>query len=148
MLNALDAEQQRDFLDFSLEVAKQAALSANLPYSVAVQPSSPIAPSSVDNIRIGNLYFCPEQRLVTVRGQKIDLTAKEFDTFQLLIVRRPRVLTFETIAHEVWGEEYIDTTDKVIHNLMSHLRHKLKITPDIPEYVVNVRGIGYKFVVE
>ena len=145
MLNLLDAEQQRDFLELSLEVATQAYHSVDLPRSTVTPSVLPSAPAPVDIIQIGELHFCPEQRLVTVRGQKIDLTAKEFDALQLLIVRRPRVLTFEALAHGVWGEEYIDTTDKAIHSLMSHLRQKLQINPDTPGYVVNVRGVGYKF---
>jgi DNA-binding response OmpR family regulator len=99
----------------------------------------------MDNIQIGNLNICPEQRLVTVQGQKIDLTAKEFDALRLLIANRPRVLTFENIAVEVWGEEYIDITPKTVHNLMSRLRQKLRVAPDAPDYIASVRGIGYQF---
>ena len=55
------------------------------------------------------------------------------------------VLTFETIAYHVWGEEYIDVTPKTIHNLLSRLRQKLQIAPEEPEYVISVRGVGYKF---
>lgn len=93
----------------------------------------------------GSLYFCPEQRRVTVCGQEIDLTAKEFDAFQLLITNSKRVMTFETISYQVWGEEYMGVTVKAIHNLMSRLRQKLQIEPDMPEYIVSIRGVGYKF---
>lgn len=80
-----------------------------------------------------------------VSGQEVELTAKEFDALHLLIINRKRVLTFEIIAYQVWGEEYIDITPKAIHNLLSRLRQKLQITPDSPEYIVSVRSIGYKF---
>ena len=92
----------------------------------------------------GDLY-CLEERTVCVSGQEIELTAKEFDALHLLIVNRKRVLTFETIAYHVWGEEYIDVTPKTIHNLLSRLRQKLQIAPEAPEYVISVRGVGYKF---
>jgi DNA-binding response OmpR family regulator len=141
----LDAEQQRDFLDFSLDVAKQAGPSAGLPCFAAARPTTSSTVASMDNIQIGNLNICPEQRLVTVQGQKIDLTAKEFDALRLLIENRPRVLTFENIAVEVWGEEYIDITPKTVHNLMSRLRQKLRVAPDTPDYIASVRGIGYQF---
>ena len=96
-------------------------------------------------IREGDLYFCLEERKVCVGGQKIELTAKEFDAFRLLIMNRKRGLIFETISYQVWGEDYIDVTTQAIHNLMSRLRQKLQITPDMPEYIVSVRGVGYKF---
>lgn len=96
-------------------------------------------------IQEGDLYFCLEERTVCVSSQEIELTAKEFDALHLLIVNRKRVLTFETIAYHVWGEEYIDVTPKTIHNLLSRLRQKLQIAPEEPEYVISVRGVGYKF---
>lgn len=68
-------------------------------------------------IHEGGLYFCSEQRKVTVCGQEIDLTAKEFDALHLLITNRKRIMTFETISCQVWGEEYI----------------------------VSIRGVRYKF---
>lgn len=91
------------------------------------------------------MYFCLEGRTVCIRDQEIDLTAKEFDALHLLIINRRRVLTFETIAYHVWDEDYIDVTAQAIHNLMSRLRQKLQISPDVPEYVTSVRGVGYKF---
>lgn len=45
-------------------------------------------------IHEGGLYFCSEQRKVTVCGQEIDLTAKEFDALHLLITNRKLVMTF------------------------------------------------------
>lgn len=100
---------------------------------------------TLTEIREGDLYFCLEERKVCVCGQEIELTAKEFDALHLLIINRRRVLTFETIAYQIWGEEYIDVTPKAIHNLFSRLRQKLQITSNAPGYVISVRGIGYKF---
>ncbi len=54
-------------------------------------------------------------------------------------------MTFETIAYHVWSEEYVENELTAIHNIMSRLRQKLKISPDIPDYIISVRGVGYKF---
>ncbi len=43
------------------------------------------------------MYFCLEQRLVTVRGQMISLTVKEFDILALLIQNPKRVFTYEML---------------------------------------------------
>ena len=48
-------------------------------------------------IREGDLYFCLEQRLVTVRSQVIPLTVKEFEIFALLIQNPKRVFTYEML---------------------------------------------------
>lgn len=132
-------------IQFVLETEQQQGFSA-IPctnpdsFGARIDTSQPLT-----EIREGDLYFCLEERTVCVSGQEIELTAKEFDALHLLIVNRKRVLTFETIAYHVWGEEYIDVTPKTIHNLLSRLRQKLQIAPEEPEYVISVRGVGYKF---
>ena len=71
-----------------------------------------------------------------VKGQKIELTTKEFDALYLLIINKRRVMTFETISYHVWGEDYIDVTTQAIHNLMSRLRQKLQTVPGMPDYII------------
>ena len=117
----------------------------NLPSTFNISDLQSDYAKPLTEIREGDLYFFFFVRTVCVSGQEIELTAKEFDALHLLIVNRKRVLTFETIAYHVWGEEYIDVTPKTIHNLLSRLRQKLQIAPEAPEYVISVRGVGYKF---
>ena len=54
-------------------------------------------------------------------------------------------MTFELIFYHVWGEEYVENEITAIHNIMSRLRQKLRINPNAPDYIKNVRGVGYKF---
>lgn len=93
----------------------------------------------------GDLYFCLEHRLVTVRDQEIALTVKEFDIFALLIMNPKRVFTYELITDLVWNEDYTFYSRKAINNHVSNLRKKLKIRPGDPDYIKSVTGIGYKF---
>lgn len=92
-----------------------------------------------------DLYFCLEYRSVEVRGQNIELTAKEFDILALLITHPKRVYTFELTLQKVWGEEYSDASRQMLWNHVSRLRQKMKVEPDVPEYIRNVRGVGYKY---
>lgn len=96
-------------------------------------------------ITIGDLYFCLEYRSVEVRGQSIDLTAKEFDILALLITHPKRVFTFDLIMDLVWGNEYTYYSRKTLRNHVSNLRNKLKVQPDIPNYIVSVNSVGFKF---
>lgn len=142
----LNTEQKKELTCYVLTKERQSDFLCDTPLSVhnssALQMDSD---KPLTEIREGDLYFCLEERKVYVGGKEIELTAKEFDALHLLIINRKRVLTFETIAYQVWGEEYIDVTPKTIHNLLSRLRQKLQVTPDAPGYVVSVRGVGYKF---
>lgn len=96
-------------------------------------------------IQEGDLYFCLEQRVVSVRGQEVELTAREFDILSLLIMNPKRVFTYEMIIDIIWREDYDAYSRKAVNNHISNLRKKLKIAPDIPNYIKSVHSVGYKF---
>ena len=141
----LDVEQKREMIQFVLETEQQQGFSA-IPctnpdsFGARIDTSQPLT-----EIREGDLYFCLEEREVAVQGKKVDLSVREFNALYLLLMNRRRVMTFETIAYQVWSEEYVENELTAIHNIMSRLRQKLKISPDIPDYIISVRGVGYKF---
>lgn len=142
----LDEKQKTDLAEFVLGKKEEGDSYSESPCRISGISEQEINIGlPLTEIHEGSLYFCPEQRKVTVCGQEIDLTAKEFDALRLLITNRKRVMTFETISYQVWGEEYVGVSVKAIHNLMSRLRQKLQIEPDMPEYIVSIRGVGYKF---
>ncbi len=141
----LDDRQRQELAEYIFHSIEQPVFAVKHP---CVTPDS-ISPGYVDQplteIREGALYFCLELRKVCVGDTEIELTVKEFDALYLLISNRNRILTFETLACQIWGEEYIDITAKTIHNLMSRVRHKFQVSPDSHNYIVCVRGVGYKF---
>ena len=96
-------------------------------------------------LREGELYVCLEQRLVQVREQVVDLTVKEFDILALLIRNPKRVFTYEMIIELVWNEDYSNYSRKAVNKHISNMRKKLKISPDVPDYIKSVSGVGYKF---
>ena len=105
----------------------------------------PQADQPLTEIREGDLYFCLEQRLVMVQGNVIPLTVKEFEIFSLLILNPKRVFTYEMLMDLVWEEDYTYYSRKAVNNHVSNLRRKLRVSPDLPDYVKSVYGIGYKF---
>lgn len=145
----LEAEQQKELIHYIIDRNKQnSSYAGSFPSVLNVSDLQSDYEKSFTEIREGDLYFCLEERKVCVCGREIELTAKEFDALHLLIINRKRVLTFETIAYHVWGEEYIDVTPKTIHNLLSRLRQKLQVDSTGAEYIKSVRGVGYKFEVK
>ena len=85
--------------------------------------SSQIA-QALTEIRVGDLYFCLEQRLVMVQGNVIPLTVKEFEIFSLLILNPKRVFTYEMLMDLVWEEDYTYYSRKAVNNHVSNLRRK------------------------
>ena len=140
----LDAEQKRDLVQYVLDREIQGKIADSVTIIPNCDPREPIEPALTE-LREGDLYFCLEQRIVSVCGQEIELTAKEFDILALLIMNPKRVFTYEMIIDVVWHEDLDYYSRKAVNNHVSNLRRKLKMAPDSPEYIKSVHSIGYKF---
>jgi DNA-binding response OmpR family regulator len=97
-----------------------------------------------DCLRMGQLEIDLTGRTVTVGGQPVDLTPKEFDLLVLLASHPGRVFGRETLLEKVWGYDYLGDSRTVdVH--VQRLRRKLEEDPHHPRYLLTVRSIGYKF---
>jgi two-component system alkaline phosphatase synthesis response regulator PhoP len=84
---------------------------------------------------------------VKKKGSSVELTVKEFELLRLLVTHPDEVLRRDTILNEVWGDEW-DVFPRTIDTHVVHLRQKLEDDPAEPRHIVNVRGVGYKFVTD
>lgn len=148
LLILLSARQRQELVNYLLDSQKQQNNPADSPFAISeTNKGHTVLDEPFTEIRMGDLYFCQEQRLVYVYigGQEIKLTAKEFDILALLITHPKRVFTYELIMELVWNEDYSYYSRKAVNNHVSNLRKKLKIIPGSPDYIKSVIGIGYKF---
>jgi len=79
-------------------------------------------------------------RVVTRNDTPIELTPREFDLLEFLLMNPRRVLTRDVILARVWGYDY-DGDDNIIEVYVRHLREKLHDNP--PQLLQTVRGVGY-----
>jgi two-component system, OmpR family, response regulator RegX3 len=93
----------------------------------------------------GPVILNPDRHEITVRGQDVQLTPKEFELLELLLARRGRLLTRQYLIDEVWGHDYVGDT-KTLDVHIKRLRKKVEENPHRPRHIVTVRGLGYKFV--
>jgi two-component system KDP operon response regulator KdpE len=84
------------------------------------------------------------ERKVTVNGQKLKLTPREFRLLALLVENTDRVMSHQQVLENVWGWEYIDDVDYV-RIYVSHLRQKIEPEPSRPRYILTEPGVGYSF---
>jgi DNA-binding response OmpR family regulator len=77
-------------------------------------------------------------------GHPIEVTALEFRLITAFARNPGRLLTREQLLDTVWGRG-IAITDRVIDNHIVSLRRKVEPDPSQPRYLVNVRGMGYRF---
>jgi len=96
--------------------------------------------------RAGALEIDRATREVTRSGNRIELTATEFDVLLCLIEAKGRVLSREQIQARVWGPDHHGTT-RTVDNFLLQLRSKLEESPTEPKHLVTVRGVGYRFII-
>ncbi len=81
---------------------------------------------------------------VTLNGEKIGLTLKEFDLLQFLMENADRAVSRNEILDRVWGSGYTGETRTLDMHIRS-LRQKLSDTAGDGGFIATVRGVGYKF---
>ena len=89
---------------------------------------------------VGPLYVCPEKHIVTVNGENISLTYKEFEILCMLLKNMDIVLTRDQLLNTVWGYSF-DGESRTVDVHIRTLRQKLGVAGELIE---TVRGIGYK----
>lgn len=77
-------------------------------------------------------------------GKVLELTPTEFKLLAAFIRQRGRVLTRGRLLDLAWGHE-VFVTDRVVDNQIVSLRRKIEPKPSKPRYLLNVRGVGYRF---
>jgi len=91
-----------------------------------------------------SMVIDPQTRLVTMEGEEVILTAKEFDTLWLLAQHPRQVFSRNHVLERVWGiSDYIDPSTVTVH--IRRLREKIEPDPSEPRYLITVWGVGYKF---
>ncbi len=85
-----------------------------------------------------------DRHVVTVNGEEISMPLKEFELLEILLRNVGRVMTRGQLIERVWGADYVgDTKPLDVH--IKRLRSKIEPDSSAPQYVVTVRGLGYKF---
>ena len=85
-----------------------------------------------------------ERHAVTVRGQGIELAAREFDLLVHFARHPGRVYSREQLLDQVWGYQH-SGYDHTVNSHINRLRSKIERDPQNPEYIHTVWGVGYKF---
>ena len=85
-----------------------------------------------------------ESRMLTVRGEEIHLTPKEFEVLKYLIVNQGKPLTHRRILQSVWGPDYGEETEN-LRVVINQLRKKIENDPAHPKYIRTEPWVGYRF---
>jgi DNA-binding response OmpR family regulator len=95
-------------------------------------------------LEFGELVIDVDKRKVTLRGEEVELTAKEFDLL-LQFARNPgRVYTRAQLLDLVWGYGH-DGYEHTVNSHINRLRSKIESDQSKPSWILTVWGVGYKF---
>lgn len=95
-------------------------------------------------LQIGDIIADLTNFQVTVKGTPIFLTPKEFELLVYFMKRKDRVIDRDTLLDRIWNYDFAGQS-RIVDVHVSHLREKIEADPKNPQYLVTVRGFGYKF---
>jgi two-component system phosphate regulon response regulator PhoB len=97
-----------------------------------------------DRIIFGPISLSIQECRVLKDDTEVNLSPKEFKLLELFMTHPKRVWSREQLLEKVWGHDFIGDS-KTVDVHIRWLREKLEADPSTPEYLVTVRGFGYRF---
>jgi two-component system KDP operon response regulator KdpE len=91
--------------------------------------------------RCGELSVDLVRRIVTLGGQEVKLSPREYDLLRLFVAHAGKVLTHRFILREIWGGE---GEVQYLRVYIRALRHKIESNPEQPRYILTEQGVGYR----
>ena len=95
-----------------------------------------------NELEIGALTIHPDAYIVSKRGEKIELTHREFELLHYLGKHLGQVMTREHLLQTVWGYDYFGDV-RTVDVTVRRLREKIEDNPSHPAWLVTRRGVGY-----
>ncbi|HJF19959.1 MAG TPA: response regulator transcription factor [Enterococcus columbae] len=100
--------------------------------------------NQLEQLKIGEITADLTNYQVYVNQKQITLTPKEFELLVYFMQRKDRVINRDTLLERIWQFDF-DGQTRIVDVHISHLREKIEKDPKHPEYLITVRGFGYKF---
>ncbi len=96
------------------------------------------------NLQAGTLFLEQAKRRVSIAGNEVDLTAREFDLLWHFATHPGQVFTRSQLLDSVWGYGH-DGYEHTVNSHINRLRAKIEQDPSSPTHILTVWGVGYKF---
>ena len=103
------------------------------------------APIQDFSVKIGELMIDTDGCRVLKNGKEVGLTAREFEILRYLAENLGRVISRERLYEAIWGEDSFGCDNTMMVHIR-HLREKIEENPAAPQYIITMKGLGYKLV--
>ena len=102
------------------------------------------APGKKNIIEIRGLRIDEDSRIVSVNGEDVQLSSKEFELLLFLVQNPNRVISKEELFQAIWGQDsFGDAKTVTVH--IKKVREKIELDSSKPQYIETIWGIGYRF---
>ncbi|MBI5473772.1 MAG: response regulator transcription factor [Ignavibacteriae bacterium] len=106
-----------------------------------------VAGAARKQVHFRDLKIDVEKRTVAIKGNNVELTAKEFDLLALFTKNPGKAYSRQALLDTVWGYKF-DGYDHTVNSHINRLRAKIEDDSANPRYILTVWGVGYKFAEE
>ena len=153
MLTSMDGEADRviglelgadDYLTKPFSMRECVARVKALLRRSQLHQAEPVDNHTSEQLQVNELAIDSGSRVVTLAGNAIELTAREFDLLFYLAQHNGRVYSRTQLLDSIWGYSH-DGYEHTINTHINRLRNKLKRVDGRPDFIQTVWGVGYKF---
>lgn len=102
-----------------------------------------VAQAEETHVTLGPLHIDFMKRVVTLRGERVKLSPKEYALLKILALNKGKLLTHKYLMQQVWGDAYGED-NQYLRIYIAQLRQKLETDPARDQFIVNEPGIGYR----
>jgi two-component system KDP operon response regulator KdpE len=92
---------------------------------------------------VGGLQFDLVRRVVTVDGQEVHLSPKQYRLLQVLVQNAGKVVTHQQLLNDIWGSDHTEDV-QYLRVFVRKIRNKIETDPARPRYLLTELGIGYR----
>ncbi len=111
----------------------------------AAAPASSPAARGGRSLAFDGLQIDLDTREVSVKGEAVEITAREFDLLAFLAASPRQVFSRQQLLEQVWDSSSDWQSDATVTEHVRRLRRKIEDDPDQPRWVTTARGVGYRF---
>jgi two-component system alkaline phosphatase synthesis response regulator PhoP len=97
-----------------------------------------------EDLEFGNFKINIDKQTAFRGGEKIDLSAREYEILKYFIHRQGEIVSRNDLLSNIWGYDSIPDT-RTVDAHISKLRKKIEDNPEDPRLIITVHGLGYKF---
>jgi two-component system alkaline phosphatase synthesis response regulator PhoP len=103
-----------------------------------------VSPDNGTSLNFAHVRIDSQRHQVWREEEEIELTALEFNLLKTLATYAGMVLSRNQLLQKVWGFDFYGD-DRVVDVHIGHIRQKLEVDPSNPQFLITIRGVGYKF---